>query len=219
MRRGFTLIEILVVLLIFALLTAMFMPSLAMARASARCGRCASNLKQLANLHFDQSMDGDEWAGSAYDLRGEWANAAIGTGPEPGDDEQRSRFNGGRQRGDWDGWEWRIHQAENDAPGQPPYWLLPCPEAVPVNEQSYGMNYWMRGVKPERLVPGDLVFACSPYRLIVQGRDIRRRHGDGVNFMYGDGHISHGDESAIPERPLFRNLRRDDPLPALYPDR
>ncbi len=46
--RGFTLIEVLVVVAIIALLVAILMPSLTAARESARSAQCLSNLKELA---------------------------------------------------------------------------------------------------------------------------------------------------------------------------
>ena len=49
MRRGFTLIEILVVVAIIALLVAILLPSLQKARDSARTAACASNMRQGIN--------------------------------------------------------------------------------------------------------------------------------------------------------------------------
>ena len=46
-RRGFTLIEVLVVVAIIALLLAVLMPSLAGAREQARAVACMSNMRQL----------------------------------------------------------------------------------------------------------------------------------------------------------------------------
>lgn len=48
-RRGFTLIEVLVVVAIIALLVAILLPSLAKAREQARAAQCLSNTKQLGN--------------------------------------------------------------------------------------------------------------------------------------------------------------------------
>lgn len=48
MRRGFTLVELLVVVSVIAVLMGVLLPSLGAARDSARSARCAANLKQLA---------------------------------------------------------------------------------------------------------------------------------------------------------------------------
>lgn len=69
-RRGFTLIEMLVVIGIIAILAAVIFPVFARARAAARRTQCISNLKQLGQAHEMYASDWDDrypWAKDAAD--------------------------------------------------------------------------------------------------------------------------------------------------------
>ncbi|MCL4693566.1 MAG: prepilin-type N-terminal cleavage/methylation domain-containing protein [Candidatus Hydrogenedentes bacterium] len=60
-KRGFSLIELIVVIAIIAILMALILPALARARESARRTVCASNLKQMGEIFrmFADEYDGD----------------------------------------------------------------------------------------------------------------------------------------------------------------
>lgn len=216
MRRGFTLIELLIVMGILAVVVALFAPALALARTASRNAACATHLHQLGLLHFEQSWEIDRWAKTAYDL----APIRFAAVADRSDHGYVGR-NGseGQPPGGSSDFTRRLHEAEYSSPSQPPSWRIPCPQAVPVSEQSYGLNWRFRSIKPERLGAGDLIFADSAYRLLVRGRDLAPRHSREVNFMFGDQHVAPGGAELLDEDDLMRRTWRAQPTPAVYPQR
>ena len=59
-RSGFTLVELLVVMIIISILVGLMLPAVNAVRSSARKTQCANNMKQigLAMLNFEQAMGG-----------------------------------------------------------------------------------------------------------------------------------------------------------------
>lgn len=78
--RGFTLIEVLVVVAIIALLIAILIPSLSRARENARCAVCLSNLKQMVQavnmytVDHKGTLPGPLHAGIIYHNNAAWAD-------------------------------------------------------------------------------------------------------------------------------------------------
>lgn len=76
--RGFSLIELLVVISIVSVMVAMLLPSLSAARDTARGSRCASNLRQ-SYLGFNQYMTNNKnfWILSGYNHNVIWSRIVM----------------------------------------------------------------------------------------------------------------------------------------------
>ncbi len=79
-RRGFTLIEVLVVIAIIAVLVALLLPALANGKAQAQRTACASHIRQLSLAWLLHAGDHDDWLVNNHGInetllrRENWAN-------------------------------------------------------------------------------------------------------------------------------------------------
>jgi prepilin-type N-terminal cleavage/methylation domain-containing protein len=82
-RKGFTLVEIMIVVLIIGILLAIAVPNFIKARESSRAKACTANLKQLDSAKEQYAMDNKLSNGDAVAAGALWAaNAYIKTEPE-----------------------------------------------------------------------------------------------------------------------------------------
>ena len=184
MRKGFTLIEILVVIAIIAILAAILFPVFSRARAKARQATCASNLKQLATALEMYTQDYDEMLPGAPNGNG--GSSVYG------------------------GWTW---YAAFGVPGASyfdvargalyPYTRNPqiyvCPDDSTRSGCSYELNGYLRWAsvalipKPADtllLIPeDDHGTANDGYFDVPAGDWPNRRHNNGVNGAFADGHV------------------------------
>jgi prepilin-type N-terminal cleavage/methylation domain-containing protein/prepilin-type processing-associated H-X9-DG protein len=88
-RRGFTLVELLVVIAVVAILAALLLPALARAKVSAKTAACKSNLRQLGLALSMYVNDYDKYPGnmamfSAGAFHGIWGNGLNWLNPYVG---------------------------------------------------------------------------------------------------------------------------------------
>ncbi len=177
----------LILLALTTLLLSILAPGLADSRSSARNIECMSNLRQIGTMHFDPLSPVDSWGRSPYDLPGGVSTqpenvAGPGLAPPP----QRRVSGDSRVRNDIR----NINNLERQAPDQPAYWKLLCPEAVRDETNSYGMYYRVVGEKfSVYSTSRDIIFGCSNFKVVDVAKSFAFRHMAKANFYFGDHHL------------------------------
>ncbi|MGE5610598.1 MAG: type II secretion system protein [Bacillota bacterium] len=204
-RRGFTLVELLVVVGIIAVLISILMPALSAAQRQSKTVACAANLRQIG----------------MYLLM--YANENRGQMIPVGKDGKH--LGGGVAREER--WPTKVFK--------PPLWnhpLLRCPADVePVEEHSYILNVYVlqgdikfgktKGMDPARIiVAGEKKSNKADYHMDL-GQFLRDdlveqyRHGTNVgsNYLYLDGHVA----ASMPMQAVL-DIEPWNPMPQTQPD-
>lgn len=212
MRRGFTLIEMLILLSLTALLISLVLPALSRSREFSFGVECMSNLKQLGSLHQANPFERERWGSSAYDLSGTDSydgNNGRDNGFGVDDDDPTFVRPKIRYRGNIDFNE----RMEWQAMGQPEDWTLDCPVAKRVDENSYGINFQMRYRPFETVYNNEVIFGDSVYRVVDVPSNFGLRHLGQGNFSFADTHVEMTSlENLFTETQLGRPSFRDPPV-------
>jgi prepilin-type N-terminal cleavage/methylation domain-containing protein/prepilin-type processing-associated H-X9-DG protein len=182
-RRGFTLIEILVVIAIIAILAAIIFPIFSRARAKARQTRCLSNVKQLALAMDMYAQDYEEQLPVAHNgpggggLDGGWVWYDVFPVPGSGqyDLSRGSLFPYTRNKD--------IYRCPDDHTGS----LCSYELNNHLSGQPLGVMY-----DPARvllLIEEDADGTANDGYFDVECPDhVENRHNDGAMYAYADGH-------------------------------
>ncbi len=207
-RRAFTLVEILVVIAIIGILSAILFPVFSRARENGRKTACLSNMKQLgtAFLLYTQDSRGkypqagqyQKWASG-----GHWVTGGTGGTPKNFTDTEMGLANPTTFATVPD------HEAypQNSIGALAAYTksagIYVCPSAVDANSKklSYSMNCALAGIAATRITsPGDIVLLVDEGKTINDGYfwatsdggstdALFDGHNGGGNLLYADGHV------------------------------
>lgn len=218
MRRGFTLIEMLILLALTSLLMSILLPTLSFGRKRAVGLECKSNLRELGELHnIEKGFMNGNWGTSAYDLSdgGEVAGEGGGNGDprkKPGNfgtEEDPTRAQDAKRDSiRSDSGSPFDEMLEDQAINQPSAWTLVCPVGFAEGLNSFGITDYAR-LKRFDLVDrsNDMIFGCSDHKVTISVRSFAFRHLNRVNIYFGDSHVKEFSPNEFPDE-LANQLSR-----------
>jgi len=204
--KGFTLIEMLILLALTSLLISMLVPALSAGRERAIALECQSNLRQIGILHAMR----DRWGNSPYDLGDSGLSQPSDFG-EDGKKPVRANPNGviGAKN-----FHVEMEQMAQDAPRD---WFLLCPVAERDHRNSYGIRFEVIGLPTYTgplLAQRDVIFGCSDFKVIDVASNFATRHVNMASYLFADIHIEQRPAGEIfSEEELNEKSNRTTPPP------
>lgn len=187
LRRGFTLLELMVVAATIALLAAILLPALSGARAQARLVQCQSNVRQLASAFVMYTVQNrGRLPGCDFDPGADWLGGGNRTAPKSG-----------RQPIDGTIYPFLGRQIQ----------VYACPQdntkhAASTGYRSYSSNFLLCGAKPDMLRGAHYRqsgYSSDPFNFSETAHTRNMRAFDGVPMIIeedSDWNLSRFDNAA-----------------------
>jgi len=180
-KAGFTLIELLVVIAIIAILAAMLLPTLKMAKEMGRISVCKNNLKQIGVGLFIYVNDWDGWTLMGHNYGPRWYD----TNPSSLIYTLSSRKLAAG-----------VYQDMGYISHTPPNWVLFCPSFEILRPDLAGWGFCgyngrrISGSNNNEWIRLDDYAEKSMWSDVFQWYNDPHKMNNGVNVLYGDGGVN-----------------------------
>ena len=226
MKKNFTLIELLVVIAIIAILAAMLLPALQQARERAQTIKCTSNFNTSGKALGTYASDSKDffpcylnlyfWS-SEGPMKSYWpgivnSNVFYGnfTRPKTSDEVSVSAYVCPSAKPDDEAYTWTDPSASvryyvtqgYNAQFSDYYSGLPAggskkPEKRKSNLWRYPSRLLVMGDALTGIITHTDVFTSTTFA--VDMKKMKARHSEGVNILFGDGHVGYRKRGAVPD--------------------